>query len=463
MRCPVCHFENRAGVKFCEQCGNKFGLVCPGCGAKLPGGSKFCGECGHSLTDKVETAKAKMYTESQRKRVTVLFSDMSGYTTLSERLDPEEIRDIMNRIFDEIARVVVNYEGFIEKFIGDAVMAVFGVPKSHEDDAIRAVRVAREIHRVVETMSAELRAITGQPLTMHSGISTGLVVTGDLDLDSRSHGVLGGTVNLASRLSSLASSNEILVAPETHRLIAPYFEMEALPEADIKGIAQPIVPYRVLEESTVRSRFEASQEKGLTEFAGRHEELAALYACLDKTAAGNGQFVTVVGDAGLGKSRLLYEFRHSINRNQISVLQGRCQSYGSKTPYLPFINALRRGLRLHEEDSALRLQQKAVAGVLQIDPALAQHLPLYLHLLSLPSEKYRLPEDLQGPKLENALQNALAAIFTLGAKRRPMVLILEDWHWVDEASDKTLRKLIGMTAACPLMLVVLYRPENSVN
>jgi len=436
-------------------------LVCPGCGARLPGGSKFCGECGHPLAAGVETAKTKSHTESQRKRVTVLFSDMSGYTTLSERLDPEEIRDVMNRIFDEIAKVVVNYEGFVEKFIGDAVMAIFGVPKSHEDDAIRAVRVARQIHSVVETISAELKTVTGQPLSMHSGISTGLVVTGDLDLDTGSHGVLGGTVNLASRLSSLAKPGEILVSPETHRLIAPYFKLEVLPETEIKGIAQPVLPYRVVEESTVQSRFEASQKKGLTEFAGRQDELAALYSCFDKATAGNGQFVSVAGEAGLGKSRLLYEFRHSINRNQITILQGRCQSYGGKTPYLPFINALRRGLQLREEDSPLRLQQKAAANVLQIDPALAPYLPMYLHLLSIPSEKYRLPEDLQGPKLENALQNALAAIFTLSSKRRPLVLIMEDWHWVDEASDKALRKLIGMTAAHPLMLVVLYRPRNS--
>jgi predicted ATPase len=173
--------------------------------------------------------------------------------------------------------------------------------------------------------------------------------------------------------------------------------------------------------------------------------------------------VSIVGEAGLGKSRLLYEFRHSLNRSQITVLQGRCQAYGSKTPYLPFINALRRGLQLRDKDSPLRLQQKAVANVLQIDPAPAKNLPMYLHLLWIPTEKHRLPENLQGPKLENALQNALAAIFTLVAKRRTMVLILEDWHWVDEASDKALRKLIGMTAACPLMLVVLYRPENSVN
>ena len=389
MHCPVCQFENRTGVKFCEQCGNKLVLVCSGCGARLPVGSKFCGECGHPLADEVETAKPKLHTESQRKRVSVLFSDMSGYTALSERLDPEEIRDIMNQIFDEIARVVVNYEGFVEKFIGDAVMAIFGVPKSREDDAIRAVRVAREIHRIVETMNAELKTLTGQPLCMHSGISSGLVVTGDLDLDTGSHGVLGATVNLASRLSNLARPGEILVSPETHRLIAPYFKMEALPQTDIKGIAQPIVPYRVLEESAVQSRFEASKTKGLTEFAGRQEELAVLYACLNRAAAGHGQFVTVVGEAGVGKSRLLYEFRHSINRNQIMVLQGRCQSYGGKTPYLPFINVLRRGLQLREDDSPLRRQQKAVANVLQIDPALAQYLPMYLHLLSIPSEKYR--------------------------------------------------------------------------
>ena len=463
MLCPACHFENRTGVKFCEQCGNKFVLVCPECGAKPPGGSKFCGECGHQLAEGVEKAKPKSHIESQRKHVTVLFSDMAGFTALSDRLDPEEVRDIMNQIFDEIARMVVNYEGFVEKFIGDAVMAIFGIPKSHEDDAIRAVRAAREIHSVVAAMNAELNSVTVQPLSMHSGISSGRVVTGDLDLNTGSTGVLGGTVNLASRLSSMARPGEILVSPETYRLIKPYFKMEALPRTEIKGISQHIVPYRVLEESAVQSRFEASQRKGLTEFAGRHNELAALYACLEKTTSGRGQFVSVVGEAGLGKSRLLYEFRHSINRNEIAVLQGRCQAYGSKTPYLPFINALRRGLRLHEEDSPLGLQQKSIANILQIHPALVQYLPMYLHLLSIPSEKYRLPKDLQGPKLENVLQDALAAIFTLSTKRQPLLVILEDWHWVDEASDKALRKLIGMTAAYPLMLVVLYRPRSSVS
>ena len=139
MRCSVCQNENRTGVKFCEHCGSKLVVLCPACGARLPGNTKFCGECGRAVAAEVDTAKPKLHIESQRKRVTVLFSDMSGYTSLSERLDPEEIKDIMNRIFDEIARVVVNYEGFVEKFIGDAVMAVFGVPKSHEDDAIRAV------------------------------------------------------------------------------------------------------------------------------------------------------------------------------------------------------------------------------------------------------------------------------------------------------------------------------------
>jgi hypothetical protein len=147
-----------------------------------------------------------------------------------------------------------------------------------------------------------LKTVTDQPLSMHSGISSGLVVTGDLDLKTGSNGVLGGTVNLASRLSNLARPGEILVSPETHRLIAPYFKMEALPQTEIKGISQPIVPCRVIRESTVQSRFEASQKKGLTEFAGRHEELASLYTCLDRTAAGNGQFVTVVGEAGLGKA-----------------------------------------------------------------------------------------------------------------------------------------------------------------
>ena len=203
MKCPKCQFENPEGDKFCNECGSKLQLACPECGKVNPTGSKFCNECGERLERAVETEKAVPEVEGERKHVTVLFSDLSGYTTMSERLDPEKVKEITSRIFEEIALVVTRYEGFIEKYVGDAVMALFGVPKAHEDDPIRAIRAAREIHELVDSMSPEVEKSIGRPISMHTGINTGLVVTGEVDMEKGTLGVAGDTINLASRLQTI--------------------------------------------------------------------------------------------------------------------------------------------------------------------------------------------------------------------------------------------------------------------
>jgi tetratricopeptide (TPR) repeat protein len=224
-----------------------------------------------------------------------------------------------------------------------------------------------------------------------------------------------------------------------------------------------LIPYRINGELAVRTRFEAAEKLGFTEFTGRNQELITLYSSLDKAMAGNGQFVTVVGEAGVGKSRLVYEFSHSQNQNDITVLQGHCQSYGTSIPYFPHLNALKRGLNLHDEDTSAELLQKAVSYVLAIDQKLEQYLPLYLHLLSIQSEEYQLPEHLQGQELKLAIQEALAAIFILNSKKRPMVLIFEDWHWADEASESTLKHIVSLISSHPVLILVIYRPDYSSN
>jgi hypothetical protein len=226
MNCPQCHHDNREGVKFCEECGAKMEIHCPSCNALVPLGKKFCGECGHDLkkpqeispSDEPEvkphfqeplTAEipiAPSPIEGERKYVTALFSDMSGYTAMSEKLDPEEVKEITSQIFGEISTIVSRYDGFIEKFIGDAVMALFGVPKAHEDDPVRAIRAAKEIHAVVQAISPEIEKKVGNPISMHTGINTGLVVTGEVNLEKGTHGVAGDTINVAARLSSLAKA-----------------------------------------------------------------------------------------------------------------------------------------------------------------------------------------------------------------------------------------------------------------
>jgi len=247
-------------------------------------------------------------------------------------------------------------------------------------------------------------------------------VTHIRDLREGSYGITGDTVNIGARLATIAEADDIIVGPETYHLISPYFKTNALASITVRGKTKPLVPHHVIGESAVQTRFEAAKIQGFTAFTGREHELTALYACLEKTLAGKGQFVTVLGEAGLGKSRLTYEFRHSLNRSAITVVQGRCQSYGKSIPYFPHNNALRRGLNLRDEDTPIELHEKAVFNVLAIDPSLEKYLPIYLHLLSIPSEVYPLPQHLHGQELTNAIQEALAAIFILNSQKQPMIL-----------------------------------------
>jgi class 3 adenylate cyclase len=222
MKCTECQTQNPEARKFCRECGAKLLIICLHCTFENLPEDKFCGECGQRLTDALAVEKEVPEVEGERKHVTVLFSDLSGYTALSEKLDPEELKKITTNIFSQISNVIDKYEGFVEKFVGDAVMALFGVPKAHEDDPIRAIRAAREIHELVDSISPEVEKAFGQPISMHTGINTGLVVTGKVDMEKGTHGVAGDTINLASRLSSLAKAGEILVGPDSYRQAEGY-------------------------------------------------------------------------------------------------------------------------------------------------------------------------------------------------------------------------------------------------
>ena len=436
--------------------------LCPRCRTEILPTQKFCGECGLKLHQaQKKTTRPPIEVEGERKHVTVLFSDLCGYTALSERLDPEAVKDISSLIFEKISKVIGIYQGFIEKFVGDAILAIFGLPQVHEDDPVRAVNAAMDIHRIVQAIQPELRHRVDHSWSMHSGIHTGLVVTGEMIIEKGVHGVVGETLNLASRLADIAKPNQIVVSSQTHQLISPYFETKSMGQINLKGIAHPLSPYLIVRELPVKTRFEAAKRHGFTEFIGRRQELARLHACLEKTLGGKGQLVTVTGEAGMGKSRLVYEFLHGMDGKQVTVTQGLCHTYGSNIPYLPWLTALKRCLSLKETDTHSQLEQKTIANTLAIDPSLAQYLPLYLHLLSIPSKSYPLQGQLYGQQLKNSINQALAAVFLLSAKRKPLVLVLEDWHWMDEASDSTLTYLASLMEPYPLMIVVLDRSERA--
>jgi len=341
MKCPKCQFDNRDGAKFCSECGHKFELTCPECGTINLPNSKFCDECGHDLREgkeapSIDDSEPKLHAappladeilatpspiEGERKYVTALFSDMSGYTAMSERFDPEEVKEITSRIFDEISKTVNKYDGFIEKFIGDAVMALFGIPKAHEDDPIRAVKAAREIHDLIKVMSPEFEEKIGQSLSMHTGINTGLVVTGEVDMEKGTHGVAGDTINVAARLSSLAEADQIIVGPDTYHQAQGYFSFEALEPTKVKGKEKPIRIHKVLSPKEQPST--THRHQGLrADLIGREVELAQLKEAAEKLRERKGTIFSICGETGIGKTRLVEEFKATLDLEEIQWLDG---------------------------------------------------------------------------------------------------------------------------------------------
>nr|MBA2251662.1 AAA family ATPase [Nitrospirales bacterium] len=395
----------------------------------------------------------------ERRQATVLFSDLSGYTAMNEHLDPEEVEAIMRRIKNHAVRIVESHEGIVNQFVGDEVMALFGICAAHEDDPLRAVRTALELHAVVRAMSPEVDARIGQPLRMRTGIHTGLIVTNSRDTRDGLYGITGETVITGVRLKTEAEPNEILVSPQTHRLIAPYFETEELPAVRVKGKAELLRPYRALRPLPVRSRFEASARRGFTRYTGRQDELAVLYGCLERTIRGEGQFITVMGEAGVGKSRLLHEFISSLGREHVSVLQGTCHAHGSTTSYLPFLDTLRRELNVVEGRSREEVLDTAVATLTALGPSLKAYLPFYLHLLSIRTDP--MIAHMQGPELRHAMQEALTGLIMAKAERQPTLLFLEDWHWHDEASEAVIQHLLTLMGGHSLLVGITYRSECS--
>ena len=415
MRCPKCQFDNREGVKFCEACGTKMELVCPNCGAQIPLGRQFCGECGQRLEEVVAAEREVPEVEGERKYVTVLFSDLSGYTSMSEKLDPEEVKEIMSRIFGEIAQVVTKYEGFIEKFVGDAVMALFGVPKAHEDDPIRAIKVAREIHELVDELSPEVEKRIGQPISMHTGINTGLVVTGKVDIEKGTHGVAGDTVNLASRLSSLAKKGEILVGPDTYRQAEGHFKIESLEPTTVKGKAEPIQAYKVVSPKVKPST--VHRLSGMkADLIGRKMEVVQLCKAVETLREGKGRIFAICGEAGTGKSRLVEEFKATLDLKEIQWLEGHAYAYSQNIPYFPLIDLLNRVFQIEESDPPEKVRERIESG---IERLIGKKENVGPYLASLYAISYPEVEDVSPEFWKSRLQDAVQTILSALASAHP--------------------------------------------
>jgi class 3 adenylate cyclase/tetratricopeptide (TPR) repeat protein len=366
------------------------------------------------------------------RQVTVVFSDLSGFTAMSERLDPEDVQDVTEQVFGAARGVIESYGGRVDKLLGDAVMAVFGDPVAHEDDAERAVRAALGVHRAVGDLSPSVEARTGFALTMHTGINTGVVVTGRRDSDHLSAGPLGDTINLASRLQGLAEAGDILLGPDTTRLVAGVFDLEDLGARDVKGKTGRVAVNRVVGIASTRTA--PSRRHG--DFVGRQEELGALLGAVERVRDGAGGVITVVGEAGAGKTRLLAEVQARIG-DDVQWLEGRAYAYGERTPYAPVIDLISRVVGIEEGDTPekvrLRLEE-AVAALVDDDVHGVVSPLLRLYSVETPDEAAQDREAFQ----DRLLHSTTRLVGALG-ERGPTVLCLQDLHWADPPSVSLVR------------------------
>jgi len=475
--CPKCQFENREGVKFCEECGAKFELECPACKAGIPLERKFCGECGYELSKSAEAASPKgnepdtqiselppketiptpIPTEGERKHVTVLFSDLTGYTAMSEKLDPEEVKEIISRIFGEISQIVANYDGFIEKYAGDAVMVIFGVPQAHEDDPIRAIKAAREIHQLVDAISPEVENEIGQSISMHTGINTGLVVTGEVDVERGTRGIAGDTINLASRLSSLAKPGEILVNVDTCRQVEGHFACEYIETTAVKGKAEPVQVHKVLSQRD--KPITIHRISGLrADLVGRNVEMAELSEAIDNLRQGKSRIFSICGAAGTGKSRLIEEFKAGLDLEQIQWLEGHAYAYSQNIPYFPLVDLLNQMLHIEEKDSPENVREKIESG---LESLVGHQDDIVPYVGALYSLSYSDANDVNPEQWKSRLQAAILAILSAIAEKAPTVFFLDDLHWADPSSVGLLRRAC-LEIRQPTIVLCAYRPTFSL-
>ncbi|MGD9043652.1 MAG: adenylate/guanylate cyclase domain-containing protein [Desulfobacterales bacterium] len=477
MHCPKCQFENREGVAFCEECGAKLELECPSCLAKIPLGRKFCGKCGHNLepakhpsaeTSKPETPFPESPIErssfdatpiiGERKHVTVLFSDLTGYTAMAEQLDPEEVKDITTQMFNEISKIIGNYDGFIEKFAGDAVMALFGAKKAHEDDPIRAIKAARAIHNIVHSMSPKYEALIGQPLSMHTGINTGLVVTGDINLERGTHGVAGDVLNVAARLSGMGKADEILVGQNTYRQAEGYFEFTALDSTVIKGKSEPIQIYKVL--SLKEKPVKIHRLHGLrADLVGRKVEFGQIIDSVQKLSKDKkGSVVSICGAAGTGKSRLIEELRLNLNLEKMQWLEGHAYPHSQNIPYYPLIDLLNKTLQIEENDPPRKVKEKVETGISSL---IGEEINLIPYIGSLFSISYPEIEEVSPEFWKSQLKKAVETALQSLAQRSPTIICLEDLQWADPSFLELIRLILADNRE-PLLFLCAYRPIVSI-
>ncbi|MGA2940193.1 MAG: AAA family ATPase [Syntrophobacteraceae bacterium] len=441
-------------------------MKCLKCGTEQPDSAKFCNECGNKLQPSgypdtyLEQSRTHPTIAPERKHVTVLFSDITGYTSITERLDPEQVKQLTGSIFAGVKKIVTRYEGFIERVMGDCVVAFFGVPQVHEDDPIRAVNTAIEIHDLVKGLSSRYEGWVGSPLSMHTGINTGLVVTADVDLERGTHGIAGDAVTVAARLSLLAGPGEILVGEETLRRTRERFNFHDLGLKQVKGKAAPILVFKVIAPKSSVSRAGADRQV-FSEMVGRDRELDRIELQVMKVVNGDGSVVNVFGEAGIGKSRLIEELRKREVMKRVMFLECRAVSIGKNLSFHPLIDLMKQWSGIAEGDSGSAGFDKLERAIRAIHPDEANEILPFLATLMGMKLKGRHAERvkrIEGEALEKLIFKNVRDLLVRWSDLRPTVIVIEDLHWADESSLGLLESLYPLVEKSRLLFINVFRP-----
>lgn len=482
MRCSTCQHKNKPSAKFCSHCGTKLEQVCPKCGSKVDPNDRFCSECSTALDTSVTSGPEKMvstfdalsYTpkhlakrilskrtlmEGERRTITVLYADAKGFTPISERLGEEVIYDLSKKFVELMMESVYRYEGTINQFRGDGILALFGAPIAHEDSAKRAVASALEMQTTLKKYASEVKIQHGIDLQFRIGLNTGPVVVGkvhdSLEMDYTAY---GDTMNLGARMEEMAEPGTVNLSENTYRAVANYFECESLGSLKVKGKENPVVVYKALRPKPIKTRFDAATVRGLSPFVGRQHELKVLLEYLEQTNRGQGQVVLISSEAGTGKSRLLLEFRKAIQNKDVTWLEGRCISFGQNISYLPFIEIIRYAFGLKDEDNNEKIIDRINEGASGWDKSACKNVPYIKYLLHVDPGDGRVAQ--MDPMERRArIFDGLRSILIQESRSKPLIVVVEDLHWIDEQSESAVKALVDVVASIPVLFVLTYRPN----
>ncbi len=474
MKCPQCGQDNPPQAKFCLECATPLAARCTQCGTQLPPNAKFCFECAtpvaaadarpapasytpKHLAERILTSKAAL--EGERKQVTVLFADLKGSMELLADRDPEEARKILDPVLEHMMEAVHRYEGTVNQVMGDGIMALFGAPLAHEDHAVRACYAALRMQESVKKYAEEVRRAHAAVIKIRVGLNSGEVVVRAIGSDLHTdYTAVGQTTHLAARMEQLADPGAIVITPETLALAEGYVEVKSLGPVPVKGLADAIEVYEMTGAGPARTRLQATARRGLTRFVGRDAELEQLRRAQQLAATGHGQIAAIVGEAGVGKSRLVYEFTHSHRLQGWLTLESASVSYGKATSYWPVIDLLKGYFKIQDRDELREIREKVMGKLLALDRTLEPTLPALLALLDVPVEDGAW-RTLDPAQRRRQTLDAAKRLLLREAREQPLLVIFEDLHWIDSETQALLDGLVESLGSARLLLLVNYRPE----